>query len=57
MQKCLDNYNTTFASFPMMLDYHQTQSESSQWVRCPVKEGENRRNRAAERRRFQFPIC
>lgn len=38
MQKCLDNYNTTFASFPMMLDYHQTQSESSQWVRCPVKD-------------------
>ncbi len=38
MQKCLDNYNTTFASFVAMLDYHQTQSINSHWVRCPVKE-------------------
>ena len=38
MQKCFDDYNTTFASYPMMLDYHQNQSENSQWVRCPVKE-------------------
>lgn len=38
MQKCLDNYNTTFASFPIMLDYHKNQSEDSQWIRCPVKE-------------------
>lgn len=27
MQKCFDSYNTTFASYPMMLDYHQDQSE------------------------------
>ena len=38
MQKCFDSFNTTFASYPMMLDYHQNQSEKSQWLRCPVKE-------------------
>ena len=38
MQKCYDSFNTTFASYPMMLDFYQNQSESSQWVRCPVKE-------------------
>lgn len=36
MEKCYDGYNTTFGSFPAMLDYHQFQSSHSQWIRCPV---------------------
>lgn len=38
MEKCCDNYNTTFVSYPLILDYHQTQSENSRWIRCPVNE-------------------
>ena len=36
MEKCYDDYNTTFGSFPEMLNYHRFQSEQSQWIRCSV---------------------
>lgn len=38
MQKCFDCFNTTFTSYPLMLDFHQNESDDSQWIRCPVKE-------------------
>lgn len=38
MQKCYDSYNTTFTSYPVMLDYHQEQDESSRWIHCLVNE-------------------
>jgi len=38
MEKCCDSYNTTFGSYPVMLDYHQMQAESSRWLRCSVNE-------------------
>jgi hypothetical protein len=33
-----DCYSTTFSSYPAMLGYHESQSESSLWTRCPVKD-------------------
>lgn len=36
MQNCQDGFNTTFASFPEMQDYHQEQAKASIWTRCKV---------------------
>ena len=36
MQKCYDDYNTTFDSYATMLDYHQVQTENSRWVHSPI---------------------
>ncbi len=35
---CMDNYSTTFNSFPMIMDYHREQNENSQWLRCKIKD-------------------
>ena len=36
--RCMDDFNTTFDSYPAMLDYHQVQSRTSEWIRCPVRD-------------------
>lgn len=36
MQICQDEFNTTFATFPEMQDYHQEQAKASIWTRCKV---------------------
>lgn len=36
--RCMDSYNTTFNSYPAMLDYHQELARDSRWVQCPVNE-------------------
>ena len=36
--RCMDDFNTTFDSYPAMLDYHQAQSRNSEWIRCPVRD-------------------
>ena len=38
MEKCCDNYSTTFDSYSAMLAYQRTQTENSQWLRSPVNE-------------------
>ena len=38
MQKCQDNYFTTFPSYPVMLDYHEEQARESRWIRCRVSD-------------------
>lgn len=35
---CMDNYSTTFNSFPMIMDYHSEQNEKSRWLRCKIKD-------------------
>ncbi len=35
---CMDNYSTTFNSFPMIMDYHSEQNENSRWLRCKIKD-------------------
>ena len=35
---CMDNYSTTFNSFPMIMDYHREQNENSRWLRCKIKD-------------------
>lgn len=35
---CLDNYSTTFSSFPMIMDYHEEQNKNTRWVRCKVND-------------------
>ena len=34
----MDNYSTTFNSFPMIMDYHREQNENSRWLRCKIKD-------------------
>ena len=36
LKPCQDAYYTTFASMPLMMAYHQTQSKESQWIRKQV---------------------
>ncbi|MCM1508985.1 MAG: hypothetical protein NC177_17895 [Ruminococcus flavefaciens] len=38
MQKCQDNYFTTFSSYLMLLDYHTEQAKNSQWVKSKVSD-------------------
>ncbi len=38
MEKCYDNYSTTFNSYAAMLSYQRSQSENSRWLRSPVNE-------------------
>ncbi len=38
MQRCMDNFRTTFSSYPAMLGFHQELTKGSQWVQCPVNE-------------------
>ena len=38
MQRCADNYFTTFTSYPSLLDFHKEQAGESSWKRCPVRE-------------------
>lgn len=35
---CMDNYSTTFNSFPMIMDFHREQNENSKWFRCKIKD-------------------
>lgn len=35
---CLDNYSTTFSSFPTIMSYHEEQDKNTRWVRCKVKD-------------------
>ncbi len=37
MQKCQDNYYTTFGSYAQIQDYHEEQAKNSRWHRCQVK--------------------
>lgn len=34
----MDNYSTTFNSFPMIMDYHREQNENSRWLICKIKD-------------------
>jgi hypothetical protein len=36
LKSCQDAYSTTFASMPLMMDYHETQTQQSQWQRKQV---------------------
>ena len=38
MQKCQDDYYTTFSSYLMLLDYHEEQAENTQWIRSKVRD-------------------
>lgn len=38
MLQCLDSYNTHFADFGAMIDYHETQSKNSKWTQATVKD-------------------
>lgn len=38
MQKCQDNYFTTFRSYPMLLDYHEEQAKNSRWIKSKVSD-------------------
>ena len=38
MQKCHDDYYTTFSSYLMLLDYHEEQAENTQWIRSKVRD-------------------
>ena len=38
MQKCLDEYHTTFDSYDVMQDYHEEQAKNSVWHRCRVND-------------------
>lgn len=38
MEKCQDNYSTTFKSYQEMYDYHVLQAKNSIWIRCRVDE-------------------
>lgn len=38
MQKCEDNYYTTFSSYLMLMDYHEEQTKKSRWVKCKVSD-------------------
>ena len=35
---CMDNYSTTFNSFPMIMDFHREQNKNSKWFRCKIKD-------------------
>mgnify|MGYP006915870538 CR=1 FL=1 len=37
-QRFQDCFSTTFSTYPSMLNYHEMQSQTSLWTRCPVKE-------------------
>lgn len=36
LKQCQDNFNTTFSSYPTMIDYHEQLAKNSQWTRCKV---------------------
>ena len=38
MQKCQDDYYTTFSSYLMLLDYHEEQAENTKWIRSKVRD-------------------
>lgn len=38
LNRCMDNYTTSFDSFSAMLNYHREESEQSKWVQCPVNQ-------------------
>ena len=38
LKQCQDNFNTTFSSYPTMIDYHEQLAKNSQWTRCKVNE-------------------
>lgn len=38
MQKCQDNYYTTFSSYLMLLDYHKEQTKNSKWIKSKVSD-------------------
>ncbi len=38
MQRCMDNFSTTFSSYPDMLGYHQELAQNSRWLQCHVNE-------------------
>ena len=51
VNRCMDNYTTSFESFSAMLDYHREEAEQSAWVQCPVdKIGVEPLDKAAEPR-------
>lgn len=38
LKQCQDNFNTTFSSYPAMIDYHEQLAKASRWTRCKVNE-------------------
>ena len=38
VNRCMDNYTTSFDSFPAMLNYHREESRQSKWVQCLVNQ-------------------
>ena len=51
VNRCMDNYTTSFESFSAMLDYHREEAEQSEWVQCPVDQiGVEPLDKAAEPR-------
>jgi len=38
LKQCQDNFNTTFSSYPTMIDYHEQLAKNSLWTRCKVNE-------------------